>query len=89
VPARVRDPAECDIDPGRAPVGAEQAKVVAGSASAVQDPQVRAPGGRPLEERRHEAPETVKPEMILLGAGRGFEKSIHYGTEIDSVYSGR
>jgi peptidoglycan-associated lipoprotein len=80
VRAGVGQAAVSQIDAERATVAAQQPKVVAGSAPAIQDARVTSAlerCRRVFEEGTNEAAEAMKPKMLALGAGRHFEKSIH------------
>jgi len=63
---------------------------VAGAAPAIEDGRT-CPAAHGFRQKwRHEAPESLEPEMIPLGERRGLKKSIHYADRvIDSAKNGR
>ena len=52
----------------------QQAQVRARAAPAVEQAQARAARGGAVEQRRHEPAESAEPEVVALGARRGFEQ---------------
>ena len=63
-----------DVDPAGAAVAAQHREVVSGAAAAVEDERIAAAGSGALEQRLDEPTESVEPEVIPFGAGRGFEQ---------------
>ena len=76
--ARVGETAPGDVDAAGAAVAAEHRQVVAGAAAAVEDAADRvAPAVARSSSGRDETAEAAEPEVITLGARRGFEQSVH------------
>ncbi len=75
--ARVREAAPGDVDaPGPSELP-EHLQVMAGAASAVEDPRRLDAFGRLAEQRLDETAESVEPEVVAFGPCRCFEQAIH------------
>jgi len=73
-----------------APEPREHFQIVTGAAPTIENGGELASAHGLGEKRRHEAAESLEPEMIALGERGGLQKSIHHAdTIIDSVKNGR
>src|SRR5262249_19566596 len=56
----------------------EEGQIVAGSAAAIEQAQVRPPSRRAPQQRRHEVAEATEPEMPRLRIGGSPQQMLHW-----------